>query len=279
MVDEALWRCARRLRTAADIVRSARLGRRVRRHREDAGDRSVRLGCTRKLWRFGDKTEGLEYPSRAAFERRPRTRHTAVVLDPRRTGLAKKAALHVPVWPGADLAIALALIAEAERRGRAADGVLERHTKHAELLFAEARKWTLAGRRAKSRASTRRPSKRLADDELTPGDGPVTTRIGWGLERNRNGDGAMAAILALPAVFGHFGCAAAATSCRNRARGKSMQRNSPASRIRSARAVNMSQLAEALRASEPPPRALGRLRREPDGVVAESKRHRTRPRA
>ena len=40
---------------------------------------------------------------------------------------------------------------------------------------------------------------------------PALVKCGWGLERNRNGGSAAAAVLALPAVGGKFGCAAAAT--------------------------------------------------------------------
>ena len=44
---------------------------------------------------------------------------------------------------------------------------------------------------------------RLAEDYAAAD--PAVIRIGWGLERNRNGGSAVAAVLALPALAGKFG--------------------------------------------------------------------------
>ena len=41
--------------------------------------------------------------------------------------------------------------------------------------------------------------------ELYASSSPAVIRCGWGLERNRNGGSAVAAVLALPAVAGKFG--------------------------------------------------------------------------
>jgi anaerobic selenocysteine-containing dehydrogenase len=41
--------------------------------------------------------------------------------------------------------------------------------------------------------------------ELYAGSSPAVIRCGWGMERNRNGGGAVAAVLALPAIAGKFG--------------------------------------------------------------------------
>ena len=46
-------------------------------------------------------------------------------------------------------------------------------------------------------------SRRFA--ELYAATSPALVRCGWGLERNRNGGSAAAAVLALPAVAGKFG--------------------------------------------------------------------------
>jgi anaerobic selenocysteine-containing dehydrogenase len=125
-----------------------------------------------------------------------------VVIDPRRTPLASNADLHLAVWPGSDLLVALWLIGEIERRGKVAWTFLDAHAKNADLLLAEARSVALETA-AKAARVDPRDLVRLAD--LYLGASPAVIRIGWGLERNRNGDGAMAAILAVPAVAGTFG--------------------------------------------------------------------------
>jgi anaerobic selenocysteine-containing dehydrogenase len=127
---------------------------------------------------------------------------TLVAIDPRATPFAKKADLHLAAWPGSDLAIALALIAEAERRSVVAHDFLAEHAHGAESLLEKARPWTLA----RAAAAARVPEsdlRRFAD--LYFAASPALIRLGWGMERNRNGDGAMAAILALPAIAGKFG--------------------------------------------------------------------------
>jgi anaerobic selenocysteine-containing dehydrogenase len=125
-----------------------------------------------------------------------------VVVDPRRTPFAAKADLHLPLWPGTDLCVALAAIAEIDRRGRVDDAFLAKHAKHADLLLEKARRWTLERAAAEARVPVA-DLRRFVD--LYVEASPALLRIGWGQERNRNGDGAMAAILALPAVAGKFG--------------------------------------------------------------------------
>jgi anaerobic selenocysteine-containing dehydrogenase len=72
-------------------------------------------------------------------------------------------------------------------------------------------------------------------------------RCGWGVERNRNGGSAVAAVLALPAVAGKFGVRAGGYTMSN---GDARWGVSPEHGIRArepqTRAINMSQLATAL---------------------------------
>ncbi len=174
-----------------------------------------------------------------------------VVLDPRKTGMAKRAHLHVPLWPGSDLAIALALIAECERRGLVAHEFLKNHTRHADLLLAAAAPWTLerAAHEARVPVAT---LKSLADLYLGT-ERPVMTRIGWGLERNRNGDGAMAALLALPAVCGHFGVRGGGYLLSQSGAWRVAAQDLAGVPDSPRRHVNISQLATALRADEAEP--------------------------
>ncbi len=125
-----------------------------------------------------------------------------VVIDPRRTALAKQADLHLAVRPGTDLPVALALINKFFASGRANTAFLEQHTTGADELRTLAADWDFARAAAQSGVAA-------ADIETLfnwyADTSPAVIRCGWGQERNRNGGGATMAILALPAVAGKFG--------------------------------------------------------------------------
>ena len=125
-----------------------------------------------------------------------------VVIDPRTTSLAKKAELHLAVRPGTDLVVALALHRVLFEEGHADLAFLAQHTHGAERLRAAAEPWTIE-RAAREAEIDPAALRRLAD--LYVAASPAVVRCGWGLERNRNGGSAAAAILALPAVAGKFG--------------------------------------------------------------------------
>jgi len=125
-----------------------------------------------------------------------------VVIDPRTTSLAKKAELHLAVRPGTDLVVALALHRVLFEEGHADLAFLEQHTHGADRLRAAAEPWTIE-RAAREAEIDPAALRRLAD--LYVAASPAVVRCGWGLERNRNGGSAAAAILALPAVAGKFG--------------------------------------------------------------------------
>jgi anaerobic selenocysteine-containing dehydrogenase len=125
-----------------------------------------------------------------------------VVVDPRTTGLARAADLHLPVHPGTDLPVALALHRYLFEHGHADDAFLSEHTTGAAELRERAASWTL------DRAAAVAGVSRDALDTLARWyalGSPAVIRCGWGPERNRNGGSAIAAILALPAVAGKFG--------------------------------------------------------------------------
>ena len=127
---------------------------------------------------------------------------TLVVIDPRTTSLAKKADLHLAVRPGTDLVVALALHRVMFEEGHADLAFLERHTHGADRLRAAAAPWTIE-RAAREAEIDPAALRQLAD--LYVSSSPALVRCGWGLERNRNGGNAAAAVLALPAVGGKFG--------------------------------------------------------------------------
>lgn len=131
-------------------------------------------------------------------------RHGAklVVVDPRRTKLAGRADLHLALHPGSDLPVALSVIRWFFETGRAASEFLAEHTTGAEELARRAAPWTFERAAEIARlpaADLERFAQMYADAS------PAALRCGWGLERNRNGGSAVAAVIALPAVAGKFG--------------------------------------------------------------------------
>jgi anaerobic selenocysteine-containing dehydrogenase len=175
-----------------------------------------------------------------------------VVIDPRTTPLATQADVHLPVRPGTDLAVALAIHRFLFEEGRADHVFLGAHAKGVDRLREKALPWTFE--RAAGEAGI--DARRLRDVAALYADtSPAVVRCGWGQERNRNGGNASLAILALPAVAGKFGV---------RGGGYAMS-NSNAWRIprtwgnvqSGARLVNMNHLGRALTEyTDPPIKAL-----------------------
>jgi anaerobic selenocysteine-containing dehydrogenase len=125
-----------------------------------------------------------------------------VVIDPRATSLARQADLHLAPHPGTDLPVALALHKYLFDRGHADLEFLATHATGADELRARAADWTI-DRAAHVSGLDASQLARFA--ELYASASPAVIRCGWGLERNRNGGSAVAAVLALPAVAGKFG--------------------------------------------------------------------------
>jgi anaerobic selenocysteine-containing dehydrogenase len=171
-----------------------------------------------------------------------------VVIDPRATTLARQADLHIAVRPGTDLPVALSIHRYLFEEGHAAQAFLDEHSRGAAHLRAKAQPWTFEKAAEVSgcdAAQLRHLAERYARTS------PALVKCGWGLERNRNGGSAAAAVLALPAVAGKFGV---------RGGGFSMS-NSPAWDI------ERSWLSD----QEPPTRAVnmnkvGRILTEPEGA-------------
>ncbi len=125
-----------------------------------------------------------------------------VVIDPRATAVARQADLHLAVRPGTDLPIALSLHRHLFEDGHADQAFLEAHANGVAQLREKARVWTFERAAAISGVKAdqlRDLAQRYAKTT------PALVKCGWGLERNRNGGSAAAAVLALPAVGGKFG--------------------------------------------------------------------------
>ncbi len=134
-------------------------------------------------------------------EARARGARVAVV-DPRRILGDGYVDMHLPVYPGTDGVLALSMIAHLDRIGRVDREFLKTHTTGWERLIEAARAWPPE----RAAQVTRVPAADLrAVVEAYAAADPALVRCGWGPERNRNGESAVAAILALPAVAGKFG--------------------------------------------------------------------------
>ncbi len=124
------------------------------------------------------------------------------IVDPRRNFSAEEFDLHLPLYPGTDLPVALAMIRLWQEQEILASDFLTAHSIGGETLLAQAAGWTLE----RAAGFARVPSediRRLADAYAA--SSPAVIRCGWGLERNRNGGQAIAAILAMPSLLGKFG--------------------------------------------------------------------------
>ena len=152
------------------------------------------------VWGCNPSASGIHLVSH--IKRAQKSGARLVVIDPRRTPLARIADLHLPVRPGTDLPVALALICNLFDKGRADEAFLRDRTTGAAELRNAAAAWSL------ERAASEAQIDVTALSVLAEWYGtisPAVIRCGWGQERNRNGGGATMAILALPAIAGKFG--------------------------------------------------------------------------
>jgi anaerobic selenocysteine-containing dehydrogenase len=174
-----------------------------------------------------------------------------VVIDPRATSLSRQADLHLAVQPGTDLPVALAVHRHLFENGHADHGFLAEHTTGAEQLRARASEWTVE-RAARVAGIDAADLRRFAEMYTTAS--PALVRCGWGLERNRNGGSAAAAVLALPAVAGKFAVRGGGFSMSNSTAwgitAAAWTNDTPEPRTR---LVNMNQLGRALLEYDNPP--------------------------
>ena len=127
---------------------------------------------------------------------------TVVVIDPRRTGIADRADMHIPLLPGTDAVFAMAVTAELERRGKLANSFISEHVEGAEEFLAVCRNWNLDDAAEECGIDVALLARYV---DLLVSAAPAMLRIGWGVERNANGGSSMLAILSMWAVSGHFG--------------------------------------------------------------------------
>jgi anaerobic selenocysteine-containing dehydrogenase len=200
------------------------------------------------LWGVNPSATGIHLVP--VIERARRRGAKLVVIDPRRTPLARHADLFLPIRPGTDLPVALAVIRELFERGLADTRFLQTHAQGLDELARRAAPWPIrdAAREAGIDAGG---LARFVD--LYAASSPAVIRCGWGVERNRNGGSAVAAILALPAVAGKFGVRGGGFTMSNGdARWGVDAEAAIAEPPTSARTINMARIAAELEAAREP---------------------------
>jgi anaerobic selenocysteine-containing dehydrogenase len=166
-----------------------------------------------------------------------------VVVDPRKTPLARRADLHLAVRPGTDLCLALAVMRWLFANDCADLKFLAEHATGSEELRRRVEAWTPE----KAAAATGLAAADIeAFARLYAETRPAVVRCGWGLERNRNGGSAAAAVIALPAVAGAFGVRGGGYTLSNSAAWDLSMEGAIAEPEATTRAVNMNLVGEAL---------------------------------
>src|SRR6266446_4381464 len=151
-------------------------------------------------WGYNVTWSGLHMTP--VIDRARRNGAKLVVVDPKRTKIAERADLHLPVKPGTDVVLAWAIAAELERRGGIDRAFVERHVAGYEEYMALARKWTPAAA-ARECGLVETAIQQLA--EWFRAISPAAIAVGNGIERNQNGGSGVRAVFALPALAGKFG--------------------------------------------------------------------------
>ena len=127
---------------------------------------------------------------------------TLVVVDPRRTPIAKRAALHLAPRPGTDVVLAMAVARRLHEIGGVDQDFVERHTTGSDDFLAACDAWT-PDRAAAECGVDETLIDALA--QLLATVSPCFLRVGWGIERNRNGGNAIRAVLGMRLLAGRFG--------------------------------------------------------------------------
>jgi anaerobic selenocysteine-containing dehydrogenase len=176
------------------------------------------------------------------------------VVDPTKNFSDVEVDLHLPVYPGADLPLALSMISYWQENDLLDLDFLNRHCDGLETLLDQARNWPIEKGAKEARVNAedvRTLAMKYAESS------PAVLRCGWGLERNRNGGQAVAAILAMPALLGKFGMRGGGYTLSNSGAVKVDTEKIFGNLNWNTRIVNMSQIGKVLTGDiDPPVKAL-----------------------
>ncbi len=125
-----------------------------------------------------------------------------VVIDPRKTAMAKRADLHLAVRPGTDAVLALAVANYWAEHNMIDHAFLQENTDGSDAFLAAASKFSVSDA-GQICGLTESDIETFA--QWYGATKPSMLRSGWGQERNANGGAACRSILALPLLAGHFG--------------------------------------------------------------------------
>ncbi len=125
-----------------------------------------------------------------------------IVVDPRRTAMAARADVHLGLRPGTDVVLALAMARVMHEEDLLALDFLAEHVDGLDEYLAATESWTL-DRAADVCGVPAEDIAAFAHEYAS--SSPAFLRMGWGLERNRNGGSGCKAVLALPLLAGQFG--------------------------------------------------------------------------
>lgn len=171
-------------------------------------------------------------------------------VDPHLNFSQREIDLHLPVFPGTDLAVALAMINYWNSNGLLNHQFLEQHATGLDLLLQKASEYTMDRAASISRVAAS-DIERLT--VLYAEAAPALIRIGWGMERNRNGGQAAAAILAMPALLGKFGVRGGGYTLSNSSAARVNDNEFVDAPVWDTRRINMNLLGHALLELKDPP--------------------------
>ena len=125
-----------------------------------------------------------------------------IVIDPRTTGVARRADLHVAIRPGTDAVLAFAIAKRLSESGALDDEFIRVHTNGWDDFIGSCAGWTVD--RAAELCGVPASQIEAMAAMLSASERPFL-RLGWGMERNHNGGVAIQAALSLRLALGRFG--------------------------------------------------------------------------
>ena len=221
------------------------------------------------IWGSNPITSNLHYWSRVQEAKRRGAR--VVVIDPYRSLTAEKGTDHIPVRPGTDAALALAMMHVIINEGRHDADYVARYTVGFEALTERVQAYP-PERAADICGIEADTIVQLARDYATTR--PAAIRVNYGLQRHQGGGAAVRAITCLPALVGAWRDAAGgvllSTGDFYAMNQKALER--PDLIRGNPRTINTSSIGDALLEAKPPIRALFVYNSNPVTIAPDSEK-------